>query len=265
MGNPSLLNVAYYRELIKLVDSMVTGVKSLGVKNVTGGTLNAGTVVYVSGVSNGIPTVAKAKANVIGTMPSVGILTTNIANNQLGLAQFVGMLTNVDTSAFAAGNKLYVSAATAGAVTASEPAHPNISQAVAIVLMVSATTGVLFVLPGIDPHGIDKGTNLNSFKIGDGTAGSKSLVFSTTAESSLAWTPTAARTLTLPDATDTLVGRATSDTLSNKTYTGFSITVSGGFGCNGAGAQSPYSLGAASTDPLVASLQNALKNCGIGS
>jgi hypothetical protein len=35
----------------------------------------------------------------------------------------------------------------------------------------------------------------------------------------LAWAPSASRTLTLPDATDTLVGRTTTDTLTNKTLT----------------------------------------------
>jgi hypothetical protein len=46
-------------------------------------------------------------------------------------------------------------------------------------------------------------------------------------ETTIASDPTADRTITLPDATDTLVGRATTDTLTNKTVALGSNTVSG--------------------------------------
>ncbi|MDP3703391.1 MAG: hypothetical protein Q8R78_03295 [Candidatus Omnitrophota bacterium] len=53
----------------------------------------------------------------------------------------------------------------------------------------------------------------------DGTGGGLIFEGSTadTVEGLLVWAPTADRTLTLPDATDTLVGKATTDTLTNKT------------------------------------------------
>jgi hypothetical protein len=265
MSNPaSIINTAGYRGLLKLINEQSGDTTSVTVLNATGGTLSAGTVVYVSSISSGIPSVAKARANAAGTMPAVGILTTSIANNQLGTAKFVGELSNVDTSAFSAGAKLYISAATAGALTSTQPAHPNLSQLVAIVLTAS-TNGTLFILPGIDLHGIDLGTNQNTFNIGDGAAGAKTLAFVNTNVGQLQWTPGAARTLTLPDATDTLVGRATTDTLTNKTYQGVSVAVSSRFGCNGASPQTRYSLGALSTDTTIAAIQTALINCGIGS
>ena len=266
MGNPSLLNVAYYRELLKLVDGMASGSKLLTVKNVTGGTLNAGTVVYISGVSNGVPTVAKARANLITTMPSVGILTTNIANNQIGLAQFAGTLERVDTSAFAAGDKLYVSAATAGAITATEPLHPNISQAVAIVLVVSATAGVLFIYPGIDPHGIDQGTMKNEFRIGDGgvLAVARKLTFASSFDVVLQASTASSAIITSPSTTDTLVSRGSTDTLTGKIYEGISLLVSSNGGFNGASLQGPYSLGAAATGSTQSiDLSNNLRSMAI--
>jgi len=111
MSNPaSILNTAGYRGLLRLINTQSGDTTSITVLNATGSTLNAGTAVYVLGIVSGVPSVAKARANAAGTMPAIGILTTSIANNQLGTAKFVGELSNVDTSAFSAGAKLYVSA-----------------------------------------------------------------------------------------------------------------------------------------------------------
>lgn len=232
MSNPaSLLNTAHYKEFKRYTESLVAGATAVDVINTTGSTILAGRVVYISGSSTVKPLIALARANAIATMPAIGITTASIANNQHGTVQFVGILQGVDTSAFAAGDRLYVSAATAGALTATAPVHPNISQAIAVVVTVSATAGKIFILPGIDPHGIELGTYSNSMKIGNATAGAKILEFVANFIGSLSWTPTAARTLTLPDVTDTLVGKATIDVLTNKSYdtndTGNVFSISG--------------------------------------
>jgi hypothetical protein len=54
---------------------------------------------------------------------------------------------------------------------------------------------------------------------GNGSAGAKTIEFVNANTGVLSWNPTGSRTLTLPDATDTLVGRDTTDTLTNKTLT----------------------------------------------
>lgn len=69
----------------------------------------------------------------------------------------------------------------------------------------------------------------SAFTLGDGSDATKALVFSlggaTTAKTAtITSSHTDNRTITLPDATDTLVGKATTDTLTNKTLSGNTAT-----------------------------------------
>lgn len=187
-------------------------------RNESGVTIPKGSPVYISGVFTGgdiVPVVSLARANAAGTMPCDGIAGTDILNNGYGRVYTDGRIEDVNTSAFATGDRLFVSSATAGALVTTPPAHPNLPQQVARVTRSHASTGSLQVtLRG--QGGESKGTNQNTFSVGDAAAGAKVLAFSANSVGNLSWTPTAARTLTLPDATATLIGRDTTDTLTNK-------------------------------------------------
>ncbi len=215
---PSLRNVAGYDELIRLMNQNSASARVITVSNTTGSTIAKGSVVYVSGAASSVPSIAKARANAVTTMPGFAVIPLDIPNNTTGFCQFSGLIENLDTSAFAAGNLLYVSGATAGVLTATSPVHPNLSQLVAVVTRQDAVSGSMLVFPCFTPHGQEVGTISDSFSIGAATVGAKILKFVNAFIGQLSWTPTAARTLTLPDATDTLIGKATTDILTNKTF-----------------------------------------------
>lgn len=116
------------------------------VKNTTGSTITKGSVVYISGASGQTPTITKAIATSDPTSAqTLGIVAANIAHNATGSVQVLGVLTGLDTSAFADGDQLYLSAVTAGALTATKPVAPNHSVYVAVVAHSDPSVGKLFV------------------------------------------------------------------------------------------------------------------------
>lgn len=108
----------------------------------------AGDPVYVSGwnVANSCPEVSLARANSTGTMPCAGVLESGGADGTVQSMRIEGILENINTNAWSAGTRLYVSAATAGVLTSTRPTTPNFDQAVATVLFQNATTGILDVI-----------------------------------------------------------------------------------------------------------------------
>lgn len=119
------------------------------VRNTTGGSLSRGSAVYINGATGTVPTVALAKADASATMPAAGVLYETIANNAYGRMLILGDLESYDTSGFATGDKLYVSATSAGALTATKPA--TYPQFVGTVLNSGIGNGIIYVHPTAQP------------------------------------------------------------------------------------------------------------------
>jgi len=96
------------------------------VRNVTGATLTKGTVVYINGASGNKPTVAKAIATSDATSAQTfGLIQADIPNNSNGYLVAFGDLDGLNTSAFAEGVQLYLSATTAGGYTSTKQYAPS--------------------------------------------------------------------------------------------------------------------------------------------
>jgi hypothetical protein len=118
----------------------------VGVRNTTGATLTKGTAVYISGASGQRSLVAKALATSDATSAqTLGLITSDITNNSNGNVTAIGLISNIDTSAYTDGQQLYLSPTTAGALTATKPTAPNHMVYVAVVEYAHATQGKLFV------------------------------------------------------------------------------------------------------------------------
>jgi hypothetical protein len=95
------------------------------VRNSTGSTLTKGQIVYLSGATGNRPNAVLAQANNVNSKKSIGWVTANIANNSDGFVAVSGSAHDLDTSAFTAGDLLYLSSTVAGGLTNIIPAHPN--------------------------------------------------------------------------------------------------------------------------------------------
>ena len=113
------------------------------VRNESGGPLTKGTPVYIVGYSVGqsLPLVAAANAASAATMPAIGILDANLANNASGHAVILGTIENINTAAYSVNAPLYV--ASGGGLTATAPSVR--AQSIAIVERVNANNGAIIV------------------------------------------------------------------------------------------------------------------------
>lgn len=111
------------------------------VRNTSGAGMTKGQPVRVTGASGVVPTVGLAKADSPATLPAIGILYEDVANNAYGRMLVIGTLEKVNLSAFANGALLYVSDTVAGGLTATPP---KFAQSIGTVLD-NAVQGVLQV------------------------------------------------------------------------------------------------------------------------
>ena len=116
------------------------------VRNTTGATLTKGTAVYISGATGQISTVSKALATGDATSAqTLGLITSDLANNSNGYVTVIGLVANINTSAYTDGQQLYLSPTTAGTLTATKPYAPQHLVYVAVVEHAHPTQGKLFV------------------------------------------------------------------------------------------------------------------------
>jgi len=130
-------------------DAFVNGNPSvlIDVHNDSGAQIDKGEAVYISGEhASGKPTIAKAANGSSSTMPAAGLLQADIANGAEGKLVVSGALGNLDTSAFTAGDALYIDS-TAGALTSTRPtATSALVQKVGIVTRDHASSGEILVM-----------------------------------------------------------------------------------------------------------------------
>jgi len=143
-------------------------------------TITKGQVIMFTGSvgASGILTGAPATGITDGTY-IIGVAAEAIANNDFGFVQTFGVLTNVNTSAFADGDILWYDPSVAGGLTATKPSAPNVkAQVAACNKGGSAGGGVITVRvnPGSQLGGTDSNVQFGTLASGqtiiyDATAG----------------------------------------------------------------------------------------------
>ena len=140
-GGGDMLKSVYDTDVDGVVDSAER--IQIVVRNSTGSTLTKGQIVYLSGATGNRPNALLAQANTEATSSkTIGMVIADITNNSDGQIAVNGTLHDIDTSAFSAGDMLWLSATTAGGVVANTPpAEPNHSVFIGYVARAHPTQG----------------------------------------------------------------------------------------------------------------------------
>ena len=118
------------------------------VRNESGGQIDNGEVCYVSGSSGNLPTVELAQANDHDKIFNLGMATHDIPNNTTGYMTVRGIVRGIDTSSWSAGDKLFLSHTTPGALITTQPPAPYYVAFVGRVVVDDNSEGSILVNPG---------------------------------------------------------------------------------------------------------------------
>ena len=148
----------------------------LKVYNNTGSTIAKGAAVYLSGGASGTtPYVSLAIGTSAAASNVLGLASAAITTGTAGYVTTIGLFDGFNTSTFTAGDTLYLSASSAGALTTTAPTAPNYAVRVGFVAYANASGRVYIAktnnytavasLIGTVPTA-NGGTNLSSFTSG---------------------------------------------------------------------------------------------------
>ena len=142
---------------------------SLTVKNVSGGTLNAGTIVRVAPTANppsgNVLEVDIADNSAASTMPAIGILVASLADQAEGDAIAFGRASGFSTSGYTEGDPIWVG--TSGAFVGTKPTGSDLIQRFGQIIKVHSTNGSIEVFGAGRTNDVP---NLSQGKIWVGTA-----------------------------------------------------------------------------------------------
>jgi hypothetical protein len=116
------------------------------VRNQSGASIPAGSIVYISGATGNRPLITLSQANNdANSAQTMGFTKTVIANNAFGYVIVRGEVENLNTSALTEGDQLYLSPTVAGGYTTTKPVAPQHLVYVGIVIRSHPTLGTILV------------------------------------------------------------------------------------------------------------------------
>lgn len=130
------------------------------------GSVTNGQVVYISGSNAGLPAISAASNDADTAKKTLGIATESITSGSDGYITLMGLVRDLNLSAYTAGQELWLS--TAGGITGTEPSYPAHKVRVGYVVNATDGTGSLYFAPKFYENGTVNGTGKIGYLTGSG-------------------------------------------------------------------------------------------------
>jgi predicted RecA/RadA family phage recombinase len=117
-------------------------------KNSGASTIENGTVVYITGSDIGNPTINPARASENDgdkVTKVIGITTEDITAGDTGFVTTVGIVRDLNTTGFTAGDTVYLSTSAFGQLTTTKPVYPDYVIEIGVVTKIDSTNGQILV------------------------------------------------------------------------------------------------------------------------